>query len=310
MSENIITADNSQNINLPKKKQKTRKKVSVANIIICIVLGLFSVLCIIPVLYVFMLSFADKTDLYEASIFVIPKHFHFENYKANLLKGRIPTAFGISLFLVIAKTAYQMILTSLGAYVFTRKTVPGLKFFFILFIIPMFFGGGLVPFYLIVQRTTGFNNLICLIIPFGLSGFNMLVLRNFFGAVPESIIESCKLDGASDFRILFQFIIPLSKAGLATITLFYMVGTWNEWYWASLFLTKNNALYPLALELRTSINNEQTSGQGKGSYDTGKTFAEGINAAMTVIALVPVLCVYPLLQKYFTKGVMVGSVKS
>lgn len=309
MSENVevVKQHNFTEVTPPKTKKK--KKVSLANVIIYTILGLFSILCLIPILYVVMLSFADKADYYNAELFVIPRGFHFENYKANFLKGRIPRAFGISVFLTVFKTLYEMTLTSLAAYAFTRKNVPGIRFIFTLFLIPMFFGGGLVPFYLVVQKTTGVNNLWCLIIPFGLSGFNMIVLRNFFSAVPNEMIESCRMDGASDFRVLWQFILPLSKAGLATISLFYLVGTWNEWYWASLLLTKRTDLYPLALELRQSINAEQTTGLGQGQFDTTKTFADGINAAMTMIALAPILAIYPLLQKYFTKGVMIGSVK-
>lgn len=310
MMKNKNTAPCAEETVQPEQKRKKRKKVSVANVVIYVILGLVSLFCLLPVVYVILLSFADKNDFYNSTFFVIPRGFHFENYKANFLKGRIPAAFGISVFLAVVRTLYQMLLTVLGAYVFSRKGVPGLKFFFILFLIPMFFGGGLVPFYLTVQKTTGMNNLLSLIIPFGLNGFNMIVLRNFFSAVPDSMIESCRLDGASEIRILTQFILPLSKAGLATIALFYMVETWDDWYWPSLFLTKNTSLYPLALELRQSINNEQSTGLGQGWFDYTKTFSEGINAAMTVIALLPIMAVYPFLQKYFTKGVMVGAVKS
>jgi putative aldouronate transport system permease protein len=244
-----------------------------------------------------------------STLVVFPKHFHFENYKANLLAGYIPQAFANSIFIVVVKTLFQMTLTSLGAYAFTRKDVPGIRFFFTLFVIPMFFGGGLLPFYLTVRATTGLNNLMALIIPFGLSGYNMIVLRNFFSAIPESVIESCKIDGASDLRILVQFVLPLSKAGLATITLFYMVGTWNEWYWPSILL-QDIELYPLALLVRQSLNpGEMSADRWKGTYDSAKTYGEGLNAAMTVIALAPILAIYPILQKYFTQGVMVGSVK-
>lgn len=313
MSENVMTNNSLQPVT-PKNTEKTeklhkKKKVTVYKIVVYGFLGFFSLLCFFPLIYVVLLSFSTEADWMKSSLLVIPMNFHLENYKANLLAGYIPQAFLNSIFLVVASTLFQMTLTSLGAYAFTRKETPGIRFFFTLFIIPMFFGGGLLPFYLVVRATTGLNNLASLIIPFGLSGYNMIVLRNFFSAIPESVIESCKIDGASDLRILVQFILPLSKAGLATISLFYIVGTWNEWYWASIFL-QDIELYPLALLVRQSLNpGEMAADRWKGTYDSTKTYGEGLNAAMTVLALLPILSIYPILQKYFTQGVMVGSVK-
>ena len=313
MSENVMTNNSLQPVT-PKNTKKTeklhkKKKVTVYKIVVYGFLGFFSLLCFFPLIYVVLLSFSTEADWMKSSLLVIPMNFHLENYKANLLAGYIPQAFLNSIFLVVASTLFQMTLTSLGAYAFTRKETPGIRFFFTLFIIPMFFGGGLLPFYLVVRATTGLNNLASLIIPFGLSGYNMIVLRNFFSAIPESVIESCKIDGASDLRILVQFILPLSKAGLATISLFYIVGTWNEWYWPSIFL-QDIELYPLALLVRQSLNpGEMAADRWKGTYDSTKTYGEGLNAAMTVLALLPILSIYPILQKYFTQGVMVGSVK-
>ena len=312
MSENVMT-ENLQPVTPQTQEKPTKlrkkKKISLYFVIVYSILGIFSLVCFFPLIYVVLLSFSTEADWMTSTLVVFPKHFHIENYKANLLAGYIPQAFLNSVFLVVASTLYQMTLTSLASYAFTRKETPGIRFFFTLFLIPMFFGGGLLPFYLTVRATTGLNNLAALIIPFGLSGYNMIVLRNFFSAIPESVIESCKIDGASDFRILFQFVIPLSKAGLATIALFYMVGTWNEWYWASIFL-QDIELYPLALLVRQSLNpGEMAADRWKGVYDSSKTYGEGLNAAMTVIALAPILAIYPILQKYFTQGVMVGSVK-
>lgn len=308
-----ITAENATQTVVPnepqQKKLKSKKKFNVIDVIIWVFLGLFSVFCMLPLLYVVLLSFSTEPDYHIANFFVIPYHFHFENYKANILAGFVMQSFGNTIFLTVVKTIYQMLLTSFGAYAFTRKDVPGIRFFFTLFVIPMFVGGGLLPFYATVQATTGLNTLWALILPFGLSGFNMIVLRNFFSAVPEEMIESCRLDGASDLRILFQFILPLSGAGLATIALFYMVDTWNEWYWASMFI-RNMELYPLAFLVRQALHVDGSlDGTWKGAYDASKTYGEGLNAAMTILALLPILLVYPILQKYFTKGVMIGSVK-
>ena len=225
-----------------------------------------------------------------------------------MYQDKIFQAFGVSLLVTIGSVVYSLVLTSLGAYAFTKKDVPGLKIIFFFIICTMFFGGGLVPFYLTVNNTVGTENLWSLIIPFGINTFNMIVLRNFFNQVPESIIDSCRLDGASEFRILFSFVIPLSKAGVATIMMYYLVAKWDDWYWPAIFLQERSDLAPLALKIRQGLNNERGEGQG-GGWDPSKVFEQGSNAAMIVIGLIPILVIYPLLQKYFPKGVMIGAVK-
>ena len=272
------------------------------------ILGVFALVCVLPCIYELLLSFSSKNDYLNANLIVFPKHFNFENYKVTLYQDKIFQAFGVSLVVTIGSVIYSLVLTSLGAYAFTKKDVPGLKIIFFFIICTMFFGGGLVPFYLTVNDTVGTENLWSLIIPFGINTFNMIVLRNFFNQVPESIIDSCRLDGASEFRILFSFVIPLSKAGEATIMMYYLVATWDDWYWSAICLQERSELAPLALKIRQGLNNERGEGQG-GGWDPSKVFEQGSNAAMIVIGLIPILIIYPLLQKYFTKGVMIGAVK-
>ena len=307
MSEKTLQAKTPINNENPVKLHK-KKKLTVYNVVVYGVLGIFSLLCFFPLAYVLLLSFSTEADWMNSTLLVIPKNFHFENYKANLLAGYIPQAFGNSIFLVVAKTLYQMTLTSLAAYAFTRKDVPGIRIIFTLFVIPMFFGGGLTPFYLVVDSTIGTENLWSLIIPFGIGTFNMIILRNFFSQVPESIIDSCRLDGASEFRILFSFVIPLSKAGIATIILYYLVAKWDDWYWPSIFLSDSPDLAPLALKIRNGLNDLRGEGEG-GGWDVTKVYAQGMSAATMVIGLIPIMAIYPFLQKYFAKGVMLGSVK-
>lgn len=272
------------------------------------ILGIFALVCVLPCIYELLLSFSSKNDYLNANLIVFPKHFNFENYKVTLYQDKIFQAFGVSLVVTIGSVIYSLVLTSLGAYAFTKKDVPGLKIIFFFIICTMFFGGGLVPFYLTVNDTVGTENLWSLIIPFGINTFNMIVLRNFFNQVPESIIDSCRLDGASEFRILFSFVIPLSKAGVATIMMYYLVAKWDDWYWPAIFLQERSELAPLTLKIRQGLNNERGEGQG-GGWDPSKVFEQGSNAAMIVIGLIPILIIYPLLQKYFTKGVMIGAVK-
>lgn len=293
------------------KQVKKRKKIHVFDIFNYIFLFLLCLICIFPVAYEVLLSFASKQDYLNANVMVIPLHFNFEAYKYIFGQGRVLRALGISVFTTVVGTLYSLILTFFGAYAFTKKNVPGLKIFFTIMVITMFFGGGIIPFYLTVKSVVGLNNLASLIIPFGINAFNLIIMRNFFSQIPNEVIESAKLDGASEFRILFQIVIPLSKSGIATVLLWYVVGYWDAWYWPSFFLSKRTDLYPLALELRNLL--QGLDGSNPVSPETGldgtQLFGQGQNAATIVISILPILIFYPFIQKYFVKGVMLGSVK-
>ncbi len=293
-------------------ERKKKKKIFAFDVFNYVLLTVFAILCILPCIYVLLTSFADKSDqmraLSNGDFFIIPLGFNFENYKVTLFQDKIFRAFGISILVTSASVVYSLVLTSFGAYAFTKRDCPGIKLFFYLIVFTMFFGGGLVPFYLTVEDLIGVNNLFSLIIPFGINTFNMIILRNFFNQVPDSVIDSCRLDGASEFRILFQFIIPLSKAGVATVLLYYLVAKWDDWYWPAIFLADSPDLAPLALKIRQGLNDLRGEGQG-GGWDPTRTFPDGTNSAMIVIGLVPIMIVYPFLQKYFSKGVMIGAVK-
>ncbi len=290
-------------------KQRKKKKVTAFDVVLVIVLSLVAFICLYPFLDQLLISFATKQDFYGSTLMTIPKHFTFDSYKF-LYQDRIGTAFLVSLFVTVVGVVYSMALTVLGAYVLSKQGLPGRKIFFVFVLITMFFGGGLVPFYLTIKEIGLMNNILSVIIPFGINAFNMIILRNFFSQIPKEMIESCKLDGANEFTILFRFVVPLSKAGIATIALFYMVERWNDWYWPMMFLQDAPDWAPLALELRNVLSSSQSTGiGGGGSIDPGVLFEEGKQAAMIVISMIPILCVYPFIQKYFVKGVMIGSVK-
>lgn len=273
-------------------------------------LVLFAVLCLFPFLNQVFVSFASPEDYYRANLLVFPNHFNFESYKYIFYQDRVLYAFGISMLTTVGGTAFNMTLTILGAYALTKKAMPGHKIFFIFILITMFFSGGLIPFYITVRSLGLMNNLLGIIIPFGINTFNMIILRNFFSQVPDSIVESCKMDGANEFIVLLRFVLPLSMAGIATVSLFYLVERWNDWYWPMLFITDSD-WFPLALELRNLLSQNQSTGiGGGGSIDPGLMFSEGQQAATIVIAIIPILCVYPFIQRYFVKGVMIGAIKS
>ena len=290
---------------------KKKNKISFFDIFNHIFLIVLALICIFPVLYELLLSVSSKADYLNAGLIVIPRDFNIESYKYIFGQGRVYKAFGISVFITVVGTLYSMILTCFGAYVFTRKNVPGIKVLFTMIIFTMFFGGGIIPFYLTVKNVMGINNIICLILPFGISAFNMIIMRNFFSQIPYELIEAAKLDGAGEFKILFRVVIPLSKAGLTTILLWYVLSYWDSWYWASFFLSKRTELYPLALELRNLLqgmsgsNPIDPSVELQGQY----LFAQGQQAATIMVSITPILILYPFLQKYFVKGQMLGGVK-
>lgn len=292
-------------------KKKKKRKFSLFDIFNHAFLILLALVCIFPVAYEILLSFSSKADYLNSNLLVIPHHFNIESYKHIFGQGRVLRALGISLFITVVGTLYSMLLTCFGAFVFTRKNVPGMKVLFTIIIFTMFFGGGIIPFYLTVKDVVGLNNIGCLIVPFGINSFNLIIMRNFFNQVPYELIESAKLDGASEFRILFQIVIPLSKAGLATILLWYVISYWDAWYWASFFLSKKTDLYPLALELRNLLQGFDGSNpvDPNAGVDGTMLFAQGQQAATIVVSIFPILIFYPFLQKYFVKGQMLGAVK-
>lgn len=305
MMENINVGTNGT----PPVRKKKKKRVSVWTVLIYAFIVLFTLACLFPIVYEVLLSFASKEDYLQSDFLIFPVHFNFENYKIILLQDRIPIAFLISVFLTVVNLVYSVAIDILAAYVLAQRDLPGRKIFFTFLLIPMFFSGGLVPFYLTLRSLNLTNNLLGLILPFGVGGFNVILLRNFFAQVPNDIIESAKLEGASDFRVLWQFVLPLSKAGIATISLFILVGKWNDWYWPMVLLTEDT-LFPLALELRNVLNSTRADLIPDGSVDMNVIFAEGRNAAMIIVALLPIMAIYPFLQKYFVKGIMIGAIKS
>ena len=293
----------------PVQAKQKRKKVTAFEVINATVLTLFALLCLYPFVNQVLISFASPKDYLQSVLIVIPREFNFEAYKYILFQGRMGNAFLVSFFVTACGTTFNMIMTAFGAYALTKKNMPGRKAFFVFVLITMFFGGGLIPFYLVVKEIGLMGSPLSLILPFSINTFNMIILRNFFNQVPESVIESCKMDGAREFRVLFAIVIPLSLAGLATIALFYLVERWNDWYWPMLFLT-NSDLFPLALELRNILSSNQSSGIGGGGVvDPSKLFSEGQKSATIVIAIAPIVAVYPFIQRYFVKGVMLGSIK-
>ncbi len=300
--DNTIIVSDGEASPAPKK----RKKFPVFAVINGIILGLFALLCLYPFVNLLLTSFSSQADYLNSFMLVIPCHFNFEAYKLIFMEDNIGRAFLLSLFVTIVGTAYSLVLTSLGAFVLTRRRLVGGKVFFAFVFIPMFFSGGLIPFFLTVKDLGLYDKVWSLFIPFGINIFNMIILRNFFSQMPAGIEESARMDGANDFTVFFRFVLPLSKAGLATIGLYYLVGYWNDWYWPMIF-TGSNLDFTLAYALRDMLAQSTTDTSGS---DPSLLYNQSREAATVIVALLPIVAIYPFIQKYFVKGVMLGAIKS
>lgn len=268
------------------------------------------VITVYPLLYVLFSSFSDAMKLMQhRGLLLWPLGIKLDAYKAVFEDKLIWSGYRNTIFLVVVGTSWNLLFTNLAAYFFTRKNVLLKNFIMALIVVTMFFSGGLIPFFLVVKGVGLMNSLWSLIIPSSVSATNIIILRTAFKNIPESLEEAAVLDGAKDLTLLFRIFIPLSIPTMAVITLWYGVGYWNSWFNASIFINKHE-LYPLQLVLRQIlVENEmsnlliQTNGDNKGQV------AETIRHATVIIATVPILCIYPFLQKYFVKGVMIGALK-
>ncbi|NOU66108.1 ABC transporter permease subunit [Paenibacillus sp. LMG 31461] len=280
------------------------------DVAIHLILTLLVVVTLYPLLYVLFASFSNAGELVaHKGILYKSLGFSWEAYKGVMKNPGILIGYRNTMFIVVAGVIVNLLMTALGAYVLSRKNVIWNKAFMIIIVITMFFHGGLIPLYLIVKNVGLLDTLWATIIPFSISTFNLIIMRTAFMAIPDSLEESAKIDGANHFTILFRIIIPLSMPVIAVMILYYAVDKWNGWFYASIFI-KNRDLFPLQLVLREILISNSTDGMSVGA-DAGDRFqiGETIKYATIVVATLPILCVYPFVQRFFVKGVMVGSLK-
>ena len=290
------------------KESPSRKAFNVFNIIfmLCMI-----VITLYPLLYVVFASLSDSNELMKHSgLLLKPVGFSWAAYKAVFKNPNILQGYKNTIIVLISSVTVSMFLTCLAAYVLSRKNVlfNGVITFIIMF--TMFFSGGMIPTYLLVNNLGLTNTYWALILPTAISTYNMIIMRTGFAAIPESLEESAKIDGANHFTILFKIVIPLAKPTMAVIVLYYAVACWNLWFNAMIYLQKRRDLQPLQLILRGILIENDTSNMQDGNVgqDT-ESIAESIKYAVIVVATLPILAIYPFLQKYFIKGIMIGAVK-
>ena len=290
-----------------KRKFSINSTLRVINIISLIFIA-FTM--IYPFWEILVKSFMSDREIIGSTTYFWPKEFQFEGYKTIF---EDPTynfgrAFLNSVFVTVLTTVYQLTITTLSAYALSKRSLLGRGIINFFFIFTMYFGGGIIPYYLVIRELGLLNNIWVLIIPQFISVYNVLVMRSFFISFPHELIEASKIDGANEFQVFMKMVLPLSKAILATIALFIAVGVWNNWFNSMLYLQSTPEYRPMAYVLKLIIEKSQ----GKNN-DTGMgvsvMIGESVQYAAIIVSTLPILVVYTFLQKHFTKGVMIGSIK-
>ncbi|MBU5671309.1 carbohydrate ABC transporter permease [Paenibacillus brevis] len=275
-----------------------------------IILAALAVITAYPFIYVVFASLSSADELTAHSgLLLKPLNFSLEAYKAVLENPIIYSGYMNTLFIVVVGTTYNIIMTSMGAFVLSRKDFFWRKLITIMIVFTMFFGGGLIPNFLLVKNLGLMDSLWALIIPGAIGTWNLIIMRTAFQGIPSGLVESAHIDGANDFVILFRIILPLALPTIAVMVLYYGVGHWNSWFGAMIYL-RDRELWPLQLVLREILISNSTDEMMSGTVAQDRAaIGETIKYATIMVATLPILLVYPFLQKYFVKGVMVGALK-
>lgn len=295
-----------------KKTVGHKRKIEMMDVVVTVILTIGGLLIFIPFANLFVTSFTTQKEYMETPVLIFPKEPVLDAYRALFGDKRIWIGFKTTLTYLILGVPLNLFLTSSLAYGLSYKSYPGRRIIFVFILFTMLFNGGIIPTYLVMKSLHLTNTIWAVILGYGVNTFYAILMSRFFKSIPDSLVESAKLDGAGDWRILFQIMLPLSKPILATITLFYSVDRWNEWYSSMIFVRKNS-LQPLQLVLRSIVIDSQVKSQivSNGVAMVGEyAFDTAIKMAAIVVTILPIMCVYPLLQKHFVKGMLIGAVKA
>lgn len=287
---------------------KKRSRFSIGYLLICLFVLIFTLVCFYPFLYVVAMSFSSNNAILSGKVVLFPVEFQLSAYEEILKKKQIWDSILVTIESTFFGTALSLTLTILAAYSLSKKDLKGRKILagFILF--TMYFGGGIVPTLLVVKAVGLYDTIGALFIPNAISVFNFIVIRTFFRELPSDLEEAAFLDGANHLQILSKVVMPLSKPIIATIGLFYAVGYWNDYFSALLYI-QDPTKYSLQLRLRSLLFTEELNTIGAGDMAGTPVMAESLKMASIVVGTIPIILIYPWLQKYFVKGVMLGSVK-
>lgn len=267
---------------------------------------------VFPLWNVIVISLTDYQDYVANPLMIFPKEITMEAYDYIFANDDLLTSLKVTVTVTITGTLGSMLFSVAGAYALSKKKMPGRNFFLTLILITMFFNGGIVPNFLLIKDIGLYDTIGAMIFPTMINTWYLIIMKNYFAGLPEALEESARIDGANDITILLRIILPISTPIIATFTLFYGVDRWNEW-WNAMMYINDTRKYPLQLLLRNLIVKNFSSASMATAYaqDSVQFVAkENIKMATAVVAIVPITVVYPFLQKYFAKGVMVGAIKS
>ncbi|MGO4545992.1 carbohydrate ABC transporter permease [Paenibacillus sp. 2TAB23] len=291
---------------------KKRARLSAFDLIVYIVLGLLSLITFFPFYNVLIISFAKFEVISQFNLYLLPLSFDLTAYEVILSDAKFWSSSINTVIVTVVGVLFSMTISVAGAYALSKKGMPGRNAMLTLILFTMFFNGGLIPFYLVIKSLGLVNSIFVMIIPAGLNTFYLIIMKNYFGTLPESLEESAKLDGANDLYILLKIILPISAPFIATFGLFFAVERWNEWWYALIFIS-DSAKTPLQIYLReTLITSNQllnTLAQQAADSNSSKVYTPALQMATIVISSLPIIMVYPFLQKHFAKGILVGSIK-
>ncbi|WP_435924745.1 carbohydrate ABC transporter permease [Paenibacillus sp. DYY-L-2] len=284
------------------------------DIIVYALITIITVVTLYPFLNVLAISFNDSVDTVRGGISIYPREFTLENYKVIFSYDGLITGFKISVLRTLAGTLAGLVSGSMLAYTLARTDFQGRRFISTFLAITMYVSGGLIPGFILIKNLDLINTFAVYILPGLVSAFNIFVIRSFIDGIPYALQESAKLDGANDFTIYWRVILPLCKPALATVALFLAVGQWNSWFDTYLYNGSNENLTTLQYELMKVLQSTTTNANNVRGENLSQLMAQvspdSVKMAITIIATVPILVVYPFLQKYFVKGMTLGAVKS
>ena len=291
-----------------KDKSLSAKTFNVTN---GILMAIVIIITLYPLVYVLALSLSSSEYVQAGMVSIVPRGFNIEAYKQVFADNHFWKSYGNTIVYTVLGTALNLAFTSTMAFALSRRDLIGRKPLNMLVVFTMFFSGGLIPNFLLVKNLHIYNTIWAVLLPGAINTYNMIIVRTFMQQLPEEILESGRIDGANDLQLFGKIVLPLSKPSLATIGLYYAVDHWNAYFYPMLYL-KDKSKYPLQVLLKEMIVDEDLSSLSQGAAEivgNMQPTSDMLMGASIIIALIPILCVYPFVQKYFVQGVMIGSVK-
>jgi putative aldouronate transport system permease protein len=283
--------------------------IKFGDILIMVVIGLLCMTCIVPFLHLAAKSLSSNTAVMSKSVYLLPKGFNIDAYRSIFNDGTLTHSMVYTVYMTAIFTVLGVFVSTCAAYPLTKKRLKGRAAISFILMFTLYFSAGLIPEYLLMKQLGLLNSMWVLILPVMFSPWNTLIMKSYLtSTIPDSLEESAYLDGANDFQILFRIVLPLSKPIIATLALFYAVGRWNGYADAKYYITKK-ALQPIQYILSTMVLSSSLDAISLGESTEIKATPEVYQAAAVMFATLPIICVYPFVQKYFVKGVMIGAIK-